>query len=387
MMAINRVLFTIQLFDRLFRYGAGGFRVLVAIVSLAGLSASRLNASEVSESHLAASSGDLDRIEHLINSGQDMNVRDSRDRSLLWLASSNGHAHVVSRLIAEGAEVDAEDRFGVSPLVVAVKRGYRDVVRELLKGGVQVNSRPRSKFIPRQLAVEQADVGLVFLLLAAGADPLRQQVTGDPGTDFVGNAMIRTHLRGLTQNAFLFLDTGPATVTFPIDQSYPSARLTVSNDDGATVFDTQISNEMHPPFARIVWDGRGQNWHQLGAGDYAFLLRFPGGHTQSSARRVVSYRQLSLHDASAYCSPEIVTAIVSDGVDVDVRDSHGRTALMYAAAFGNIGTADALLTGGADLGLMDGDQRNADAYAAHYAPGQPIRAILEKAATADNFSR
>jgi ankyrin repeat protein len=387
MMAINSVFSTIQLLDRLLRYGAGGFRVLVTIVSLAGLSTCPLNANEVSESHLAASSGDLDRVERLIRSGQDVNVRDSLDRSLLWLASSNGHAQVVSRLIAGGAEVDAEDRFGVSPLVVAVKRGYRDVVRELLKGGVQVNSRLRSKFIPLHVAVEQADVGLVFLLLAAGADPLRQQVTGDPGTDFVRNAMIRTRLRGLTQNAFLFLDAGPAEVAFPIDQPYPSARFTVSNDDGVTVFETQISKGLHPPSAQIVWDGRGQTGDLLGTGDYVFLLRFPSGQTQSTARRVVSYRQLSLHDASAYCRPEIVTALVSDGVDVDASDSHGRTALMYAAAFGNVGTADALLASGADLDLRDGDQRNAVAFAANYAPGQPINAILEKAATADKFSR
>jgi ankyrin repeat protein len=384
---MNRVFYTLQLFDRLFRYGAGGFRVLAAIVSLAGLSTSSLHTREVSEIHLAASSGNLDGVEHLISSGQDVNVRDSLDRSLLWLASSNGNAHVVSRLIAEGAEVDAEDRFGVSPLVVAVKRGYADVARELLKGGAQVNSQPNSKFIPLHVAVEQADVGLVILLLAAGADPLRQQVTGDPGTDFVRNAMIRTRLRGLTQNAFLFLDAGPAEVAFPIDQPYPSARFTVSNDDGVTVFETQISKGLHPPSAQIVWDGRGQTGDLLGTGDYVFLLRFPSGQTQSTARRVVSYRQLSLHDASAYCSPEVVAALVSDGVDVDARDSHGRTALMYAAAFGNIGTAAALLDSGADIDPVDGDQRNAVAYAAHYAPGQLINAMIEKAATVDKFSR
>ena len=384
---MNRVFYTLQLFDRLFRYGAGGFRVLATIVSLAGLSTSSLHTREVSEIHLAAASGNLDGVAHLISSGQDVNVRDSLDRSLLWLASSNSYAHVVSRLIAEGAEVDAEDRFGVSPLVVAVKRGYADVARELLKGGAQVNSRPNSKFIPLHVAVEQADVGLVFLLLAAGADPLRQQVTGDPDTDFVRNAMIRTRLRGLTQNSFLFLDAGPAAVIFPIDQSYPSALLTVSNEDGVSVFDMQILNGLHPPSARIVWDGRGQNGNLLGTGDYAFLLRFPDGRTQSTARRVVSYRQLSLHDASAYCSPEVVAALVSDGVDVDASDSHGRTAPMYAAGFGNIGTAAALLDSGADIDPVDGDQRNAVAYAAHYAPGQLINAMIEKAATVDKFSR
>ena len=60
---------------------------------------------------------------------------------------------------------------------------------------------------------------------------------------------------------------------------------------------------------------------------------------------------------------------------------------MYAAAFGNIGTAAALLDSGADIDPVDGDQRNAVAYAAHYAPGQLINAMIGKAATVDKFSR
>jgi ankyrin repeat protein len=51
---------------------------------------------------------------------------------------------------------------------------------------------------------------------------------------------------------------------------------------------------------------------------------------------------------------------------------------MYAAAFGNRGTASALLSAGAVLDLADGDGATAEDYGERYAPGQ-INFLLRNA--------
>ena len=87
---------------------------------------------------------------------------------------------------------------------------------------------------------------------------------------------------------------------------------------------------------------------------------------------------MTLFDATAYGTPDVVAAWVRDGADVDGRDALGRTPLMYAAAFGNRGTASALLSAGAVLDLTDGDGATAADYGERYAPGQMLNFLLRK---------
>ena len=364
---------------RLLHCGVGGFRVLGTMIALC-LSGPSLSAAPPDDLIRAAGKGLLSEVKRLIETGQLVNARDGYDRTAIWYACSKGHAEVVERLIDAGADFDTADRFGVRPLVAAVRWSRADALRVLLNAGARVNPEPRAKFIPLHVAVEQNDPAIVFLLLAAGADPLIQRVTGDPGTDLVRNQMIRARLRGMTLNAFLFLDTGsPVQLVFPVPRPQPGAVFEVRDDDESLVFRSVIPGPVSSPKLNVAWDRRDSTGLSVSPGYYTLALVFPDSTRNQSRRRALPYRTMTLFDAAAYGTPDVVAAWIRDGADVDGRDAFGRTPLMYAAAFGNRGTASALLSAGAVLDLTDGDGATAEDYGERYAPGQVLNFLLRKA--------
>ena len=58
-----------------------------------------------------------------------------------------------------------------------------------------------------------------------------------------------------------------------------------------------------------------------------------------------------------------VTRALNAGLSANVKDKDGRSALMYAAAYGNVETVNVLLKAGADKDIEDYDGRKAIDYA------------------------
>lgn len=71
-----------------------------------------------------------------------------------------------------------------------------------------------------------------------------------------------------------------------------------------------------------------------------------------------------LHWAAINDQPDTIARIIKSGVPVDMRDGQGRTALMVAAAFGNVSAAEALIAHGADIQASDAVDGN---QALHFA--------------------
>ena len=79
--------------------------------------------------HIAASSGRLDVIEHLISQGAEVNKGNNDGMTPLHLAAvQNGHLDVVKVLLAGGASSDTGDIDGHTPLQFALFLGYRSIV-------------------------------------------------------------------------------------------------------------------------------------------------------------------------------------------------------------------------------------------------------------------
>src|SRR5580658_222147 len=95
----------------------------------------------VEELHRAARSGDLKRVEALIENGTPVNGRDSLGGTALHDAAWAGEAEIVEYLIRAGADVNARHSEGQStPLDYAVLMNRFDVVGILLAHGAQVGS-------------------------------------------------------------------------------------------------------------------------------------------------------------------------------------------------------------------------------------------------------
>ncbi|KAF2785657.1 hypothetical protein K505DRAFT_189197, partial [Melanomma pulvis-pyrius CBS 109.77] len=69
----------------------------------------------------------------LVNSGRfEVNLKDSRDRTVLWWASKNGcETAARSLLVAGSAMVNSKDKDNKTPLYVAVEQGNKAMVEVL----------------------------------------------------------------------------------------------------------------------------------------------------------------------------------------------------------------------------------------------------------------
>jgi ankyrin repeat protein len=138
---------------------------------------------------LAARQGDLESARLLLAAGAEVNEKSPDGYSVMLLASHSGHGALASFLLEKGADPNAADA-GFTTLHTAVLTGDLDLVKALLGHGANPNARltkatpirrlgedlalPASLVgaTPFFLAAKFADVPMMRLLVAAGADPL-----------------------------------------------------------------------------------------------------------------------------------------------------------------------------------------------------------------------
>ncbi|GAA0163693.1 non-receptor serine/threonine protein kinase [Lithospermum erythrorhizon] len=86
--------------------------------------------------------GDLEGIKELLDSGTDVNFKDTDNRTALHVAACQGYGDVVKFLLENGAEVDPKDRWGSTPLADAVHYKNHDVIKLLESNGAQPLAAP-----------------------------------------------------------------------------------------------------------------------------------------------------------------------------------------------------------------------------------------------------
>jgi ankyrin repeat protein len=80
----------------------------------------------------AAAAGDLEAFQALLAQGADVNARDGRQDTALFIAARHGHAVLVQAAVAAGANLKLLNRFGSTALMGPAYRGHVEVVRVLL---------------------------------------------------------------------------------------------------------------------------------------------------------------------------------------------------------------------------------------------------------------
>jgi len=127
---------------------------------------------------LAASKGDLERVQELVKRGVDPSSSDYDKRTALHLASAEGHLNVVTWLVGVAkVDVNPLDRFGHSPLVEAKENLHDDVFNYLLQQGARAKG---SDVTVHHLLKASAtgDVEEIKKLIALGVDVNTQDYDG-----------------------------------------------------------------------------------------------------------------------------------------------------------------------------------------------------------------
>lgn len=166
-------------------------RLLTVVVAFAALYPLMSVADQL---HVAAKSGDVERVQHLLAQGHDINVRDENEATPLHWAVYAGHEAVARLLIARGADVYANETQlcllpparkagdsveqspvaedtstnGVTPLHWAASGGHVALAKLLLTGGVNVNAETIDGVTPLAVAVMLGHQGIIDLLRRHG---------------------------------------------------------------------------------------------------------------------------------------------------------------------------------------------------------------------------
>ena len=279
--------------------------------------------------HEAMKQGDIEKIKQLITKGGDVNARDERGQTPLSIAIREKHVAGVELLLSKGADVNAKDDFGWTPLHFATDRGSEKLIKLLLVHGGNVNTTDRNGETPLHLATELNRMDLIELLLATEANVNAQREDGftplliavSSGRKDLAERLIT---RGAEVNEKCKEGSTPLHIAIAKGQR---ALVELLIAEGADV--NAKSNYGHTPLDVAALRKRNDIVEWLTAEDANY----------------------SPHVAARLGLLEEINKLVKKGIDLNVKDTSGRTALHYAARQGHKEMVTVLLANDAEVNI------------------------------------
>jgi len=129
--------------------------------------------------HEAAKSGDIARVEEMLNSGADINEKKAFGTPLHF-AAGFGQPGMVEHLLSKGADIDSWVEVGGTPLITAAGSKRKECAEILLAHGANVNATGSTTLneTALHLAALHGYTDTVKLLIAHGADVEAKDLAG-----------------------------------------------------------------------------------------------------------------------------------------------------------------------------------------------------------------
>jgi ankyrin repeat protein len=120
----------------------------------------------------AVRAGQTDTVRELLAAGAEIDTRDYRERSALYLAAylDEDRTAEVRILVDHGATIDAFNKLGETPLFAAAAKGHNERLKILLAAGGDINSNRFRGRTPVFRAADHGETEAVAILLEHGAD-------------------------------------------------------------------------------------------------------------------------------------------------------------------------------------------------------------------------
>ncbi|MBR4355241.1 MAG: ankyrin repeat domain-containing protein [Elusimicrobiaceae bacterium] len=132
--------------------------------------------------HAAASSGNEDVINFLLDQGMDINAQTPDGWTPLFIATRDGNAEAAKLLIFRQADLNVQTNLGATALLMAVTQPYPsekdrlDLLAYMLRHGADPNLSPYNGFSPLYYAAVTGNLDVVKILVEYGAQVTPQLV-------------------------------------------------------------------------------------------------------------------------------------------------------------------------------------------------------------------
>ena len=119
----------------------------------------------------AASMGDTDAVEKLVELGADVNARNDQGMTALISATRwRGNEEVVDKLIELGADVNAKDIKGDTALMKAAYYNRNKIIEKLIEAGADINAKNKKGYTALHWAADHGGIDTMEMLIELGAD-------------------------------------------------------------------------------------------------------------------------------------------------------------------------------------------------------------------------
>ena len=143
----------------------------------------------------AIRSGNLKRVEALIQMGADLDVRNKEGQTALMLAIKAGDLQMLDMLVRNGADLDIKNKEGQTALMEAIRSGNSRMVETLISRGADLDVRNKDGQTALMEAVRTGNAKMVQFLLENGASADIKDKSGRTADDYTASPALKEMLR------------------------------------------------------------------------------------------------------------------------------------------------------------------------------------------------
>ena len=285
---------------------------------------------------------DYDMVKYLLDKGANPNASNNENKTALMIANDDGNFDISKLLIEQGANINTQDEYGLTALMNAAMIGDYEMVKFLLENGANINTKDNDgntvlyyniyyDHYGKEEMIENAKK-IFNLLIKYGADVNTKDNDGAslldisyrPSTALVQN---REMFKVLVENGFDLESRIKAGEHYPEDYDYtPLMIAALRNDYDMVKFlvekGADVNAKTHSEYSSVVTP---------------LLLSLDYEH--------IEFR----YDENSF----VAEYLINNGADINVKNNHGETPLMYASKLHNIKVVELLIQKGADINAFN----------------------------------